>query len=160
MIAEARRSTFPLAAAVGLAAVASTVVALTDWTPWARQLNGTSISDDPMQIALGEDLYRAHCSACHGAQLEGRANWRNRKHNGRLPAPPHDETGHTWHHPDRDLFQMVKYGLTPPLAPVGYQSDMPAFERVLTDEEISSVLAFIKNSWSANIHACQSRRNE
>jgi mono/diheme cytochrome c family protein len=65
-----------------------------------------------------------------------------------MPAPPHDATGHTWHHPDSALFGITKEGLSPgKYAPRGYQSDMPAFGGVLTDEEIWAVLAYIKSTW-------------
>jgi mono/diheme cytochrome c family protein len=63
--------------------------------------------------------------------------------NGRLPAPPHDATGHTWHHPDRELFEITKNGPAG-IAP-GYESDMPAFKDVLNDREIWAVLAYIKS---------------
>ena len=63
-----------------------------------------------------------------------------------MPAPPHDGTGHTWHHPDELLFQLTKYGVQA-VAPEGYKSDMPAFEGVLSDEEIVAVLSFIKAQW-------------
>ena len=55
---------------------------------------------DQGRIVQGKTVYTANCAACHGANLEGQANWRERLDNGRLPAPPHDKTGHTWHHPD------------------------------------------------------------
>lgn len=71
--------------------------------------------------------------------------------NGRMPAPPHDETGHTWHHPDSVLFGIVKQGLVPPYAPSDYQSDMPAFQNKLTDDDIWAVLAFIKSHWSPEV---------
>ena len=64
-----------------------------------------------------------------------------------MPAPPHDESGHTWHHADGVLFAITKRGLVPPHAPVGYESDMPAFGGKLSDEEIWAVLAFIKSHW-------------
>jgi len=100
------------------------------------------------QVALGLAVYAKHCAACHGAKLEGQPNWRDRLSNGRMPAPPHDETGHTWHHPDGVLFGITKDGLVPgKYAPKGYQSDMPAFGGVLTDEEIWAVLAYIKSTW-------------
>jgi len=66
---------------------------------------------------------------------------------GRLPAPPHDETGHTWHHDDQLLFELTKFGMVPPNIPEGYESDMPAFEKILTDDEIRDVLQFIKSRW-------------
>jgi len=100
------------------------------------------------QVALGRTVYARHCASCHGAKLEGQPNWRERLPSGRLPAPPHDETGHTWHHPDAVLFGITKYGLTGTrYAPKGYESDMPAFDGVLTDEEIWGVLAYIKSTW-------------
>ena len=104
---------------------------------------------DAARVALGERVYAQHCASCHGAKLEGQPNWRSRLPNGRLPAPPHDETGHTWHHADALLFAITKQGLVPPYAPAGYESDMPAFGRTLSDDEIWAVLAFIKSRWTA-----------
>ena len=106
---------------------------------------------DPAQLALGEKLYAQHCATCHGANLEGQPDWRKRLPNGKLPAPPHDETGHTWHHPDEVLFAITKHGLKPPYAPPGYQSDMPAFGGALTDDEIRAVLAYIAASWPEEV---------
>ena len=102
-------------------------------------------------LALGEKLYAQHCAACHGARLEGQANWRARLPNGRMPAPPHDDSGHTWHHPDELLFGITKHGLAPPYAPPGYESDMPAFAGKLTDEEIRAALAYIGSHWSPEV---------
>jgi mono/diheme cytochrome c family protein len=102
---------------------------------------------DAAKVALGAKLYAANCAVCHGARLEGQANWRERLPNGRLPAPPHDEEGHTWHHTDELLFGITKYGVTPKYAPPGYQSDMPAFGDKLSDDEIWAVLSFIESHW-------------
>jgi mono/diheme cytochrome c family protein len=101
------------------------------------------------QLALGQQIYAQHCAACHGAKLEGQPNWRQRLPNGRMPAPPHDESGHTWHHPDSVLFGITKQGLTPPYAPPGYESDMPAFAGMLSDDEIRAVLAYISSHWTS-----------
>ena len=107
---------------------------------------------DQTLVALGKGIYATHCAACHGAKLEGQPEWRKRLPNGRLPAPPHDETGHTWHHPDEVLIDIVKNGLVPGrTAPDGYQSDMPAYKQVLSDTEIAAVLAYIKSTWPAEI---------
>lgn len=106
---------------------------------------------DPAQLALGEKLYAQHCAACHGARLEGQPDWQKRLPNGRFPAPPHDESGHTWHHSDEILFAITKNGLVPPNAPAGYESDMPAFAGKLSDEEIRAVLAWIESHWSADV---------
>lgn len=112
------------------------------------------VGDDPRanprdleKVALGARVYAQYCATCHGAKLEGQRNWQRRLPNGRMPAPPHDETGHTWHHPDSVLFGIVKRGFVPPYAPAGYESDMPAFQDKLSDDEIWAVLAFIKSHW-------------
>ena len=104
-------------------------------------------SGDAKKVALGERLYVQHCASCHGARLEGQPQWQRRLPNGRMPAPPHDESGHTWHHPDNVLFGITKGGLVPPHAPAGYESDMPAFGAKLSDDEIWAVLAYIKSHW-------------
>jgi mono/diheme cytochrome c family protein len=104
---------------------------------------------DRARIAEGAKLYAQHCASCHGAKLEGQPNWRQRLANGRLPAPPHDESGHTWHHPDEVLFAITKNGLVPPYAPKDYESDMPAFGDKLSDAEIRAVLEYIKTHWTS-----------
>ena len=108
----------------------------------------------PEAIALGEDVYAANCASCHGPELEGQPNWKLRLESGRMPAPPHDETGHTWHHSDADLFRLTRDGVA---AVVGgsYESDMPAFGEVLSDEEILAALAFIKSTWPERQRAYQ-----
>lgn len=103
---------------------------------------------DTRLVQLGKQVYTAHCASCHGANLKGEPDWRRRKPNGRLPAPPHDASGHTWHHPDQVLFGIVKNGLVPGVtAPLGYESDMPAYSAILTDEQIRASLAYIKSTW-------------
>lgn len=106
---------------------------------------------DAAKFALGARVYAQACAACHGAKLEGQPNWRKRLASGRLPAPPHDDSGHTWHHADDVLFGITKNGLVPPYAPKGYESDMPAFGEKLSDEEIWAVLAYIKSHWSSEV---------
>ena len=103
------------------------------------------------KVALGAKVYAEHCASCHGAKLVGQPDWRQRGANGRMPAPPHDESGHTWHHPDDVLFGITKRGLVPPYAPARYESDMPAFGGKLADEEIWAALAYIKSHWSAQV---------
>lgn len=111
---------------------------------------------DQQQVVLGKAIYANSCASCHGESLQGQPDWRQRMANGRLPAPPHDKTGHTWHHPDAMLFDMVKNGLVPgKTAPPGYESDMPAYREILTDEEIISVLAYIKSSWPPKVLEAQ-----
>jgi mono/diheme cytochrome c family protein len=104
-----------------------------------------------VDLALGEKLYAQQCASCHGANLEGQPDWRKRLPNGRFPAPPHDASGHTWHHPDEVLFAITKHGLVPPYAPAGYESDMPAFGGKLSDQQIRAVLAYIESRWPPEV---------
>src|SRR5215510_7146298 len=103
--------------------------------------------ENAAQVASGKAIYTAQCASCHGASLEGQPNWQSRKPDGRMPAPPHDDAGHTWHHPDDILFGITKIGVRPPYGPPGYESDMPAFGAALTDQQIWDVLAYIKSRW-------------
>ena len=120
--------------------------------------NGASRADpdNTEQVAFGAKAYAEHCASCHGAHLEGQPDWRVRKADGRLPAPPHDYHGHTWRHSDDELFGMVKQGMAP-YAPPGYQTDMAAFAGVLTDDEIWAVLAYIKSNWPPEFRTYQSK---
>ena len=105
---------------------------------------------DAAVIDLGRVVYVENCGSCHGVALEGQANWRQRGSDGYLPAPPHDETGHTWHHPDSYLFLMTKYGIDSMIGK-SYPNNMPAYEDKLADEEILAVLSYIKSTWSGRI---------
>ncbi len=136
--------------------VAVVAVAFAWW--WVRSVAIGANPHDPQQVTLGRTVYAQHCADCQGDRLQGQPKWRERLPNGRLPAPPHDETGHTWHHADQQLLGFTKHGLTP-YVPGGYESDMPAFGEVLTNNEIWAVLAFIKHSWPLEFLARQERIN-
>ena len=109
---------------------------------------------DAAVVAAGRGIYGRHCASCHGANLQGEPNWQQRKPSGRLPAPPHDASGHTWHHSDDQLFRITKFGIVA-FAPPGYESDMPAFSGVLSDGEIRAVLAYVKSTWPDDIRRKQ-----
>ena len=113
--------------------------------------------NDPELVSHGKAIYAEHCASCHGPNLEGQPNWRNRLPNGRMPAPPHDPTGHTWHHSDKQLFDLTKFG--PGALVPGYQSDMPGFKDRLGDAEIWAVLSYIESKWPADIRERQQRMN-
>lgn len=108
---------------------------------------------DPYVLMEGENIYKAECASCHGKKLEGQPDWRTRRTDGKLPAPPHDGNGHTWHHPMEQLIAITKHGMVPPNAPVGYVSDMPAFAGKLTDRQIQNVLLWIESTWPAEVKA-------
>lgn len=119
---------------------------------FATALQGQTI--DPATILQGQQLYASNCAACHGANLQGQQDWKHRLATGRMPAPPHDVTGHTWHHSDRDLFNLTKQGVTAVVGD-GYESDMPAFGEKLSDDEIKAVLDYIKSTWPKRLRASQ-----
>ena len=114
-----------------------------------------------VDIVAGERLYAKNCASCHGADLEGQADWRSPGADGRLPAPPHDKTGHTWHHGDEVLFDYTKLGGKAVLAAQGmeFNSGMPGFSESLTDQQIWDILAYIKSTWPARERDVQSARS-
>ena len=144
-------------AALSLAAAAGVAALLLELGRSGAAL-GAIDAADPAQVALGRRVYAEQCAGCHGANLEGQPGWQSRKPDGRLPAPPHDVSGHTWHHPDGVLFRITKLG---PAAIVGenYRSDMPGFEGALSDTEIRAALAFIKSTWPERERDFQERQS-
>ena len=106
--------------------------------------------DDKKVVEAGSGLYQQNCASCHGARLEGQPNWRTRLDNGRLPAPPHDETGHTWHHGEELLFRITRLG-SAAVAGSDYETDMQGFADQMSDGEILAVLSYIKSTWPAYI---------
>lgn len=115
----------------------------------------------PQELQRGAQLYSEHCAACHGAQLEGQPEWQTMGKDGVLPAPPHDKTGHTWHHDDAMLLDYIRRGGQAVLDDLGVSmtSGMPAFGEILTDSDIAAILAYIKSTWPARIQALQAERN-
>lgn len=93
------------------------------------------------RVELGGRIYAEKCAVCHGASLEGQPNWKVSDEDGSYPPPPHDASGHTWHHSDRVLLELIRDGLDLP------ESRMPSFEGQLSDDEILSVMDFIKSRW-------------
>ena len=101
-------------------------------------------------VARGQAVYAEYCASCHGANLQGQPDWETPKENGRRPAPPHDVSGHTWHHTDALLVDLTAKGAAA-LVGTGYQSDMPGFAGTLSAEDIIAVLSFIKSRWPEEV---------
>ena len=106
---------------------------------------------DPDVVALGQAVYSENCASCHGVNLEGQPNWRSPDQDGQLPAPPHDATGHTWHHDGDTLFRLTKYGTGALIGDPNYESNMPVYGGLLTDDEIIAALSYIKSTWPQEI---------
>jgi mono/diheme cytochrome c family protein len=118
----------------------------------------TADAAHPALVAEGKTLYAENCASCHGKNLEGQKDWRRPLPDGGLPAPPHDASGHTWHHSDRQLFDYTKKGGAT-VAPAGFKSNMPGFAEVMSDHQIWAVLAFIKSTWPEKIRSRQAQLN-
>lgn len=116
---------------------------------------------DAPDVERGRVLYEEKCASCHGANLEGQANWQSAREGGTYPAPPHDETGHTWHHGDAMLRDYIRRGGQAVLDDMGvdFVSGMPGFGDELTADDIEAVLDYIKSTWPDRIRAAQSDRS-
>lgn len=102
---------------------------------------------DTGQVALGRKVSLQFCASCHGPNAEGAPNWATPGPDGLPLAPPHDNSGHTWHHPDRVLYETIYGGMADPLRP-GSPLRMPAFGEVLAKADIDAVIAYFKSLWS------------
>jgi mono/diheme cytochrome c family protein len=132
-----------LMAAVGLAVLAWAVGAS------ANQpvvINATAVPPlpalDPERVTEGAALYAQQCARCHGNALEGTANWKQRLEDSSFPPPPHDNSGHTWHHSDAVLLEIITNGGDP-----AYNSRMPAFKDQLSEAQVVAILEFFKSRW-------------
>jgi mono/diheme cytochrome c family protein len=145
-------------AAVALVVAVGALMALRPWVGTAGPV--TLRPDDAALTAIGERVYGQHCAACHGARLEGQPDWRQRGADGLMPAPPHDASGHTWHHADDVLFRITKHGVGKVANIDNYRTAMPVYEGVLTDEEIVAVLSWIKAQWPPEVRERHAQINE
>ena len=123
-----------LASALGLAACSSSQEPLPTSTrsvapPPAPQVESQEPSVET--ISKGAQLYATNCQSCHGDR-EGEG--------GSGLASAHNDTGHTWHHPDAQLKDWILNGKFP--------GAMPPFKDALTEEEVDAVLAYIKTWWA------------
>ncbi len=107
-----------------------------------------TISEDAI-MTDGKALYEQNCTSCHGLAGEGQPDWKELDENGFYPAPPHDESGHTWHHADGLLLEIISQG-------GGFEnSQMPGFAETMTEEDMLLTLAYIKTFWGAQELAFQ-----
>lgn len=112
---------------------------------------GEPAADEAASVEVGAELYQAHCEDCHGGATGGEIS--------DIP-PPHNAHGHTWHHPDCQLIDITLRGLPErPGLPEGVGT-MPAFEDQLTEEQVESILAFIKTWWTEDQRVWQAEITE
>ena len=106
---------------------------------------------------LGQTVYHAQCASCHGVNGEGQFPDAplERDITRRYGAPPHDGTGHTWHHDDDLIIRIIREGGMGD--PVNFYV-MPALGSALSEEEIEAVIAYIKTLWSPEQQTIQHER--
>jgi len=102
---------------------------------------------DAAKAQRGKGTYQANCAVCHGPNAEGASNWATPGPDGLYPPPPHDDSGHTWHHSDRALYEVIHAGMGDPLRPSS-PLRMPAWGGKLSDVEIRAVIEYFKSLWS------------
>lgn len=132
---------------------------------WTHRLAGASAGahalqpDDADVLRVGAAVYAQNCASCHGAKGQGQPNWRERGPDDLLPAPPHDASGHTWHHPDALLFAITKDGIGQVIGQPDYRTTMPIYDGVLSDDEIVAALSWIKSQWPPEVRQRQDKIN-
>jgi mono/diheme cytochrome c family protein len=107
------------------------------------------------QITIGQKVYSENCAECHGEDLEGEPDWQEQNEDNSFRSPPHDASGHTWHHGDKVLIESIRLGGERLPDNIGGFSDMPAYIDTLTEEKIAAVLTFIKSQWPDDLRRLQ-----
>lgn len=103
---------------------------------------------DAEPIRAGRVIYQQSCATCHGAQGEGAPNWQLPNAQGEMPAPPHNEAGHTWKHADGMLYQIIQQGWRDPFNKTK-RLTMPPFAGKLTPTQTRDVIAYLKTLWTS-----------
>ena len=109
--------------------------------------------DSALMIARGKIVYESNCVSCHQVNLVGAENWKVVDKDGHRKAPPLNGTGHTWHHDDASLHNIIKYGLAKIVK--NYEGKMIGFGDKINDKQIDSVLSYIKSHWEDQIYERQ-----
>jgi mono/diheme cytochrome c family protein len=143
----------PKRMAMAIAATALLALALAACGP------GGATSASSNQVARGRTIYQANCATCHGANGEGQPDWKRQNQDETYPAPPHDASGHTWHHGDGLLFRTVRDGGKIYETP-GFKSAMPPFGDRLSPDEIRAVLAYLKTLWPQELREVQAEASK
>jgi mono/diheme cytochrome c family protein len=109
--------------------------------------------DSTLMIARGKIIYESYCVSCHQVNLVGAENWKGLDEDGHRKAPPLNGTGHTWHHDDATLHNIIKYGLAKIVK--NYDGKMIGFGDKINDKQVDSVLSYIKSHWEDEIYERQ-----
>lgn len=128
------------------------------WTLMARE-HPPGDPEDAEQVAIGSALYGWNCARCHGDDLSGELGWAKKEAGlsdedvndvaERLGdiAPAHDQSGSTARLEDDMLFKIIDEG--PKTVLDKPSSRMSGFHDRLSEEEIWSIIAFMKSHWQS-----------
>lgn len=94
----------------------------------------------------GASIYAESCQTCHGEAATGKQAAPN--------TPTHGPEGHTWHHADGQLVQIIFGRLDFP------GRTMPSFEGTLSEQDALDVLAYLKSNWPAEQRQFQAEVSE
>ena len=155
LIARSRLSLGTLALVTAVAAAAAVGI----FFVLDRSSGALLKAGDASVVGRGQGVYLENCASCHGRDLKGQPDWKSPDNEGFLPAPPHDASGHTWHHPDRVLFDVTKVGVAKAANLKNYKTRMPAYENLLEDDEIIAALSYIKSTWSEDMRRRHDQMN-
>ncbi|MDB2564891.1 cytochrome c [Alphaproteobacteria bacterium] len=112
-------------------------------------ISNASLEEVSSQLELGKTLYYTHCASCHGNNLQGQPKWKTSlDEDGHNYAPPLNGTGHTWHHSEEQLYNIIRYGLT--FYNQNYKGKMKGNDQ-LSDGDVLSILEYIKSVWPESI---------
>ena len=112
-----------------------------------------SDTSTPAKINQGEKLYVANCQQCHGIKGVGeRPGEPNAKDEFGFLAPPLNDNGHAWHHPDQQLVETILNGSP-------RNERMIAWKENLSKENVKAIVSYIKSLWSFRSLACQGARH-
>jgi len=105
----------------------------------------TGTEPDTEAVKRGMPIYEDNCQRCHQEQGVGENIPVGIRDPGFRPAIPLNDNAHAWHHADEQLLNIIGAGNT----------RMPAFNQILSADEIHDVIAYMKSLWSPRMLACQ-----
>lgn len=136
----ARKDEFPLwrtfGAILGVGVVIALAIAF--WPSGGGSEAGSYPTYSEEAIATGEQYFQANCATCHGSDGAG---------NTQAGIPALNGSMHAWHHPDSQIAGLIRHG----------GISMPAIGPDWSDEDITAVLAYIKQWWTPEQRAAQAQ---
>ena len=110
----------------------------------------TGVKPEPSAVFRGTALYKKYCVSCHRKDGVGepRVPWSIRRPD-LIEAMPLNETSHAWHHGDEQLVATIMEGTE------RSRRRMPAFGSIITLQDATDLVAYLKSLWSERILACQ-----